>query len=587
MRRPIRIANCSGFYGDRIEAMAEMLEGGDVDVITGDYLAEVTMLVLAKDRLKDPEAGYAKSFLRQIDPLLEQIAKRGVKVVVNAGGLAPEALAARLRDICAARKVPLKVAHIEGDDILNDLPALQQQGHTLSHLDTNEPLAAWPHRPLTANAYLGAWGIVAALREGADIVICPRVTDASVILGPAAWWHNWALDDWNALAGAVVAGHVIECGTQATGGNYSGYAEIADLRRPGFPLAEVASDGSSIITKHAGTGGAVTVGTVTAQLLYEIQGLDYLNPDVTVQLDTIRLRDLGNDRVQIEGVVGTPPSLTTKVAITALGSYENSMIFVLTGLDPAGKAGLIEKALRAQLSGADIGEMRFDVIGSIDPKAGNQLSATSFLRVSVRGAEAAVGRAFFDACVGLALANYPGLFTLKGGSRSASAFGVYWPALIPQALLHQVAVLDDGRRVAAAQPITQSLDVARAESHRTENFADQPGALLEVPLGELFNARSGDKGGNGNVGIWARDDISFAWLQSYLTVDRLRVVLPEILDLEVRRFDLPNLRALNFVIYKLLDGGATETLRFDPQAKALGEYLLSRRVECPAELIGR
>lgn len=582
-RRPVRIANCSGFYGDRLSAMAEVLHGGEVDVITGDYLAEVTMLVLAKNRLKNPEAGYARTFEKQIEPLLEEIAARGVKVVVNAGGLAPATLAARLRATCVARGISLRVAHIEGDDILSRLDTLKAEGHELAHLDTSAPLDEWGHSPLTANAYLGAWGIVAALNAGADIVICPRVTDASVIVGPAAWWHGWDTDDWDALAGAVAAGHVIECGTQATGGNYSGFTRITDLIRPGFPLAEIAADGGAIITKHPGTGGAVTAGTVTAQLLYEIQGLDYLNPDVTTRLDTVELEELGDDRVRITGTRGAPPPATTKVAITALGGFENSMIYVLTGLDPMGKAELIEAGFRAQLQNADISELRFDLIGGFDADPADQLAASSFLKVSAKGSEKAVGRSFFDASVELGLASYPGLFSIRADARSASAFGVYWPAVLDQDVLDHVAVLEDGTRLKAPRPA--SFGSIEQRTHRSTVEIEDLGETRHAPLGLVIDARSGDKGGNGNVGVWSRNEAGYRWLAATLTADRLRALLPEARDLIVERYELPNLRALNFVIRGLLDGGATETLRFDPQAKALGEYLRAKLFQIPLTLL--
>jgi hypothetical protein len=581
-RRPIRIANCSGFYGDRLSAMAEVLRGGEVDVITGDYLAEVTMLVLAKNRLKDPASGYAKTFLAQVSPLLEEIAERRVKIVVNAGGLNPAGLAASVRDLCAKRGVVLKVAHIEGDDVVDRLDNLQAAGHRLEHLDTGKSLSNWGKSPLTANAYLGAWGIVAALKTGADIVICPRVTDASVIVGPAIWWHDWAVGDWDQLAGAVVAGHIIECGTQATGGNYSGFEEIPDLIRPGFPLAEIDAAGSCVITKHAGTGGAVTIGTVTAQLLYEIQGLDYLNPDVTVQLDTIRVEDCGADRVLVTGTRGAPPPATTKVALTALGGFENSMMFVLTGLDREKKGKLVENGFRALLQGAAIDELRFDHIGGTSEATGDQLSVTSFLRVSVKGTEQAVGRAFFDASVELGLASYPGLFSLRTGSRAASAYGVYWPGLLPQSALVHEAVLADGTRIAAAIPVATSYP---RELSVAEPLDVDFGETRPAHLGELFHARSGDKGGNGNVGIWASDEAGYRWLQSALTPDVIRELLPETRDLVVERYDLPNIRALNFVVRGLLDGGATETLRFDAQAKALGEYLRAKVMDVPIALL--
>ncbi|SEK03738.1 Protein of unknown function [Sphingomonas sp. OV641] len=583
-RRPVRIANCSGFYGDRLSAMAEVLRGGDVDVITGDYLAEVTMLVLAKNRLKDPSSGYARTFLTQIDPLLEEIAARSVKIVVNAGGLNPAGLAATVRDLCAKRQVMLNVAHVEGDDVLDRLDDLQAAGHRLEHLDTGKPLTDWGTPPLTANAYLGAWGIVAALKAGADIVICPRVTDASVIVGPAIWWHDWAMDDWDRLAGAVVAGHIIECGTQATGGNYSGFAKIPDMIRPGFPLAEIDADGSCVITKHAGTGGAVTTGTVTAQLLYEIQGLDYLNPDVTVQLDTIRLEDCDDNCVRVIGTRGAPPPATTKVAMTALGGFENSMMFVLTGLDRDKKAKLVEDGFRALLQGASIDELRFDHIGGLSEASGDQLGVTSLLRVSVKGAEHAVGRAFFDASVELGLASYPGLFSLRTGSRAANAYGVYWPGMLPQSVLEHEAVLADGTRIAAPQPPATSLP--REPVAKTPSDAVF-GATRAAALGELFDARSGDKGGNANVGLWARDDAGYRWLEAELTPDVIRELLPETRELIIERHDLPNLRAVNFVVRGLLGGGATETLRFDSQAKALGEYVRSKVVELPVALLSR
>lgn len=582
-RRPVRIANCSGFYGDRLSAMEEVLRGGEIDIITGDYLAEVTMLVLAKNRLKDPESGYARTFERQIEPLLEEIAARGVKVVVNAGGLAPARLAERLRTICAKRGVGLKVAHIEGDDVLPRLAELKDKGHALQHLDTGAPLETWQYEPLTANAYLGAWGIVAALKAGADIIICPRVTDASVIVGPAAWWHDWKFDAWDELAGAVVAGHVIECGTQATGGNYSGFATIPDLTRPGFPLAEIAADGSSVITKHPGTGGAVTTGTVTAQLLYEIQGLDYLNPDVTTRLDTIRLEDLGNDRVRISGTRGGPPPATTKVAITALGGFENSLIYVLTGLEPQAKAKLVESALRSRLKNADISEFRFELIGGVDSDPVDQLAATTFFKVSVKGTEAAVGRRFFDASVELGLANYPGLFSIRADARNASAFGVYWPAVLEQDVLEHAAVLDDGTRIAISVP--PAFGVPRPSGDGSEMVAEDWGQTRQAPLGVLVDARSGDKGGNANVGIWARDETAYRWLASYFTEEKVRSLLPEARGLAVEAYRLPNLLALNLVIKKLLDGGATETLRFDPQAKALGEYVRSKVIDIPNALL--
>ena len=292
--RPVRIANCSGFYGDRLDAPREMLDGElAVDVLTGDYLAELTMLILWKARQRDPGTGYARTFLTQMEQVLGTCLDRGIRVVTNAGGLNPRALADRLRELGERLGVEPKLAVVEGDDILDRIPELQQAGVPFTHLDSGVALADAGVKPATANAYLGGWGIATALAGGADVVVCGRVTDAALTVGPAAWWHGWARDDWDALAGAVVAGHVIECGPQATGGNYPFLDELPP-GYPGFPIAEVDVDGSCVITKQPGTGGAVTVGTVTAQLLYEIDAPSYANPDVVACFDTISARRAGS-----------------------------------------------------------------------------------------------------------------------------------------------------------------------------------------------------------------------------------------------------------------------------------------------------
>ena len=395
-QRPIRIGNCSGFYGDRASAMADMARAGGIDVLTGDYLAEVTMLILGKARAKDSTKGYAATFLHHLDAALEHLVAHGIRLVVNAGGLNPAGLADATRDLVAGRGYDLRVSHIDGDDVFGRLDALQQAGHSLPHLTSGEPLSSWPHQPLTANAYLGAFGIARALANGADIVITGRVADASVVVGPAAWWWGWTPDDYDALAGAVAAGHVIECGPQATGGNFSGFRTIADLVQPGFPIAEIDADGSSVITKNPGTGGAVTRDTVTAQLLYEIGEPAYLNSDVTTHLDTAALTDLGDDRVQIRGVRGSAPPATTKVAITGVGGWENSMILALTGTDLDAKAALVERSVHRYIDAVDgLNAAAIDRIGQAQHDPDSQNAGTELLRIAVQGTKEAAGRGVF------------------------------------------------------------------------------------------------------------------------------------------------------------------------------------------------
>ncbi|MCO5974391.1 acyclic terpene utilization AtuA family protein [Actinoallomurus soli] len=581
MNRPVRIANCSGFYGDRLSALAEMVRGGPVDVVTGDYLAEVTMLVLAKNRLKKPAGGYATTFLRQLRPVAAEIAERGIKVVVNAGGLDPAGLARDTRALLAEAGVDLAVAHVEGDDLSARLAGLAAEGHALAHLDTGEPFASRGHEPLTANAYLGGFGVAAALAGGADIVITGRVADASLVTGAAAWWWGWSPDDHDALAGAVVAGHVIECGAQATGGNFSGFTGIADLRHPGFPIAEVDRDGSSVITKHEGTGGAVTVDTVTAQLLYEVGAPGYLNPDVIARLDTVRVEQEGPDRVRMSGVRGQAPPPTTKVAVTGLGGWRNSCTFVLTGLDVDAKAALVERAVRARLDGEPgIADLRFTRIGVPAADPADQMAGSSLLHVAVDGDQNSAGRAFSALCVELALSSYPGIYGM-GVPSAGSAYGVYWPTLIPQDVLRHTVVHPDGREEIVPPPAT-------AEPAAETDVALPPykaGPTVEGPLGRLVHARSGDKGGNANVGLWVADPEAWPWLAATMTTERFQELLPETRGLVVDRYVLPNLRAVNFVVRGLLDGGATEARRFDTQAKALGEWLRARHVSLPERLL--
>jgi hypothetical protein len=590
--RPVRIANCSGFYGDRLAAAREMVEGGPIDVLTGDYLAELTMLILWKARQKDPTAGYARTFLAQMEQVLGTCLDRGIRIVTNAGGLNPLGLADEIGRLAARLGLAPQVAVVTGDDLLDRLPELQAAGIDLAHLDTGQPLADAGVRPVTANAYLGGWGIAEALGAGADVVVCPRVTDASLAVGPAAWWHGWARTGWDELAGAVVAGHVLECGPQATGGNYAFLDEITDRRYPGFPIAEVAADGSSVVTKHPGTGGLVSVGTVTAQLLYEIAEPAYVNPDVVAHFDTVRLAQEGPDRVRISGARGSPPPPTLKVALNFLGGYRNTMTLVLTGLDVEAKAAWAEQLLFEQLGGrsafaeTDVRLLRCHHPGGpVDAPTNEQ--ATAHLRITVKDADpAAVGRRFSDAVTSLALGGYAGFHATTPPTRE-SAYGVYWPALVPAEVVTQVVHLPDGsHRVVPHSPETAiSAEKAEPTLAMTAEMATFSGQTRRVPLGVVAGARSGDKGGNANVGFWARTDDGYAWLAAELTPDRIRALLPEAAGLDIRVHALPNLRAVNVVLVGLLGEGVAASTRPDPQAKGLGEYLRSRLVDVPVELL--
>jgi hypothetical protein len=574
--RPVRIANASGFYGDRLSAPKEMLEGGPIDFLTGDYLAELTLMILWKSRRKDPTAGYARTFLLQMEHVLGEAMDRGVKIVSDAGGLNPAGLAGKLRELAGRLGIACSIAHIEGDDLMDRLGDFP-----LHHLDTGRPLSDLDVEPITANAYLGSWGVVEALNRGADVVICPRVTDAALTVAPAAWWHKWRRDDWDRLAAAVVAGHVIECGPQATGGNYPFYDELGDLRAPGFPIAEIAADGSTVITKHESHGGAVTVGTVTAQLLYEIAGPQYPSPDVVARFDTITLEQEAKDRVRITGVRGEPSPPETKVCINYSGGFRNSMTFVLAGLDIERKAQMTTDALRAKLGRLETFDVQLIPSGAEDPATNEQ--AFSYLRVTVKDRDRhKVGRAFSSACIELGLAGYPGFFTTTL-PQAETEYAVYWPALVPAEAIEEVVVTADGERIPIAQDRGGSARPVERAPDLRGSVPDGP--TRRIALGRVAGARSGDKGGNANCGVWALSDAGYLWLQRFLTVDRLRELLGEARALEIDRYEFPNLRALNFVLKGLLDEGVMSATRMDPQAKSLGEYLRAKVVDVPEVLL--
>jgi hypothetical protein len=523
---------------------------------------------------------------------------RGIKVVSNAGGLSPQRCAGAVQAVADKLGLDPVIAYIEGDDLMPRLAELRATGAELRNTDTGEPLGERP--VITANAYLGGWGIADALARGADIVITGRVTDAALVVGPAAWHHGWRRDDWDALAGAVVAGHVIECGAQATGGNFAFFTEVPGLDHPGFPIAEVAADGSSVITKHPGHGGMVSVDTVTAQLLYEIGGPAYLNPDVTARFDSICLSADGRDRVRISGVRGDSPPATAKVALNYSGGWRSTLTLYLTGLDIEEKAALVERALWAGIPG---GRGAFDAVEvsllrTDKPDPVTNADAMAQLRITVKSAdERTVGRAFSARVTELALASYPGMFGdgLTGGAR---AYGVYWPTAVPASLVRQEVVVGGNRTViepvlppdppvVAEVPVVTMSAGPGAGGARAGAGAERGGGsgTVRAPLGRVAGARSGDKGGNANLGVWARSDAAYAWLAGFLSVPRLKELLPETAPLPVERYELPNLRAVNFVIAGLLGEGVAASARLDPQAKSLGEWLRARVVDIPAELM--
>lgn len=582
----IRIANCSGFYGDRLSAAREMVEGGPIDVLTGDYLAELTMTILYNQRLqRGASAGYVGTFLKQLREVIGTCLDKGIKVVSNAGGLNPKGMADDIEAMLAELGLSARVAYIDGDDLMPRMNDLQKQGEAFVNIDKGVALAASGLQAVTANAYFGAWGIKEALDQGADIVVCPRVTDAAVVIGPAAWKFKWRRQDYDQLAGALAAGHIIECGAQTVGGNYSFFQEVPSYRDVGFPIAEMEADGSFTIAKHPNTGGLISVGTVTAQLLYEISTPAYINPDVVAHFDTLKIEQVGADRVRVSGCRGSSPPVTHKVCINTAGGYRNSCDMLLTGLDIEAKAEIFTDALFHSLGGREqFDEVNIQLIRSDKEDPTSNEEAFASLRIDVRSSDAdKVGRLFSAKVVELSLANFPG-YTGRNMVSSGAPFIIYWPALIDSR--HIVEHVYCNGKVTEVIPTSQlGLDDIYYQQQPTRIPQSPVGEAVRIPFGRLFGTRSGDKGGCANLGVWAKTDAAYGFLHRFLTVDAFKQLLPDIAQYEVERYELPNLRALNFYVRGMLKDGVSSTTRIDGQAKSFGEYLRAKYIDVPRSLL--
>ncbi len=585
-KQVIKIANCSGYYGDKLSAAKDMVDGGPIDVLTGDYLAELTMTILFNQRIQRGEdKGYVGTFLKQVKDVAQSCKEKNIKIVTNAGGLNPSSMASEIEKILKELSVDLKVAYIDGDDLMPRIDELNKKGEVFKNIDKSIPLADSECQTLTANAYLGAWGIKEALDQGADIVVCPRVTDAAVVIGPAAWKFGWSRTDYDSLAGALAAGHIIECGCQATGGNYSFFKEVPSFDNVGYPIAEIENDGSFTITKHPGTGGLVSVGTVTAQLLYEISSPAYINPDVVGHFDTLKIEQSGKDRVYVSGCRGSSPPSTHKVCINLAGGYRNGMDLVLTGLDIEEKAKTFTDTLFNSVGGKE----QFDDVSinlhrtdKENPKSNEEAMATLSISVKSKNPDL-VGRLFSAKIIELSLANYPGFFSAGGGKKPGPVI-VYWPALVDSKHIKEYIYLEGNKT-----EILPTSQMGFKDNFYQKNLTDIPpapkGETEKMPFGALYGSRSGDKGGCANIGVWAKTDIAYSFLYEFLTVEKLKELLPDLSTFKIDRYDLPNIKSLNFYVHGILEDGVSSNNRVDGQAKSLGEYLRAKIINIPTAAI--
>ena len=583
----IKIANCSGFYGDKLSAAKDLVDGGPIDVLTGDYLAELTMAILFGQKMQRGEdKGYVGTFLKQINQIAKSCKEKNIKIVSNAGGLNPKSMAIEIEKILKEQSIDMKVAYIDGDDLMPTISNLKKSGEEFKNIDKGKKLDESGYSPLTANAYLGAWGIKEALDKGADIVVCPRVTDAAVVIGPAAWKFNWKRDNYDALAGALAAGHIIECGCQATGGNYAFFKEVESFDNVGYPIAEIYDDGSFYVTKHPDTGGLVSTGTVTAQLLYEINSPAYVNPDVIAHFDTLKIEEVEKDKVFVSGCRGSSPPDKHKVCINLAGGFRNGMEIILTGLDIEDKAKVFTDALfnsvggRKQFDDVSIQLHRTD---KENPNSNEEAMAS--LLVSVKSKDQnLVGRLFSAKIIELALANIPGFFA-QGGVKSSGPVIIYWPALVDSKHIKEKVHID-GEEIEVIPTSQLELDEIYYQKEPIKIKKIKKEDEKEIYFGEIYGTRSGDKGGCANLGVWAKNANSFAFLHDFLTVKKLKELLPDLNQYKIERFELANINSLNFYIHDILQDGVSSNDKKDGQAKSLGEYLRAKKVKVPQSIIG-
>jgi hypothetical protein len=597
-----RIANAGGYWGDDPYALRRQVLGPvAVDVISIDYLAEVTMSILQKQRQKDPKAGYAKDFVKQMEPLLKEILARRIRIITNAGGVNPRACAEALGDVARAQGLRLRIAIVEGDDLTSRMEELRGLGVDFRNLETGESFAPHADKVLAANAYFGAKAVAAALEGEPDIVLCGRVTDTGITLGPMI--HAFGLEDWNRLASGIVAGHIIECGAQATGGNFTDWRKVPSYLEMGYPMLECAPDGSFVLTKQPGSGGLVTCQTVREQLLYEMgDPRSYLTPDVIADFTSIQLEPAGPDRVRVSGIQGRPPTDTLKVSIAYADGFKASGSIIVSGPDARPKAEVFAEIFWARFhaeavrAGLPAPEGTFtEFVGDDATHRGLtpfHVPAEILLRLSARSPEKGILEIFRKLLPALILSGPPGV-AVTGGAPAISEVVSYWPALVPRDFvlprIHQWEERGRGglepTRSPESLPWTGVVGTTSAPTpveDAQKIFADT-GAKARVPLMHIAHARSGDKGDTANLGLIGRSPQCYAWLRDHITAEQVKSWFS--CRGTVERFAVPNLWALNFLLGESLGGGGTRSLFLDAQGKTLAQALLRCEVEIPEALL--
>ncbi|ODV91153.1 hypothetical protein CANCADRAFT_117626 [Tortispora caseinolytica NRRL Y-17796] len=598
-KRPCRIAGASGSVTDTRKAMADIAKNDKVDFIIGDWMSEYNMTSDAYKKVNDPNADcFEATFLEAFEPAIADLDKNGIKIAVDAGASDTKKLAEKVMELLKKYGSSMKVAWVEGDEVWDVVDSAMRAGHEFTNLSTGEKLSKWDFKPFYAQCYLGGFGIAEALRNGADIVICGRVADASPVIGCSIYWHNWSRDDLHQLAHSFVAGHLIECSTYVTGGNYAGFKELMKhglFENIGFPIAEISSSGEFVITKQENTNGMVSVDTCTAQLVYEIQGPLYYNSDVCVDLRNLKFEQLGPNRVKVSGAVALPPPPTTKVGLSALGGYQAELHYFFVGLDIEEKAALVESQVRQILDVEKFHCLKFQTWGSVEPNPHNQNAATVDFRIfaQAKRKEDISESKFFRPISDTIMSTYPGA-TFHTDFRTAipKPYMEYFVTIMSQSdVKHRVQLPFAGKSIDIPPPEKTEPFVEFQPSSETANPADLAsfGPTETVPIGFRVLGRSGDKGSDANVGLWVRTDDEYEWLRSLLTVEKIKDLLgpDEYKGKRIDRFEIPNLRAVHFLLKDHLDRGISSTSSYDFLAKNVAEYIRSKHVDMPVRFLQR